>query len=242
VVNEGQLAKEWMQRFILERWDELGEIDRRAAVFSPPTARPPIEPDEAQGFMDGIEAGLFSVEPVSTKAGVPEMGYRSSLCDIQQHFFADGARTGKRSFSREAVSQWAAACDLINRWGWDPHAVQIESDDSYSLDFVGFDRDRHDSDRLPLLAGEAKASRSLLEQMIEEMTTCAGQAPESHRYWPRVRTSHRKCSALRDMLELRPSIYLWAVAPGLRLRYWVTNEKDRLTLAATNSPPCRDSR
>jgi hypothetical protein len=112
-----------LEEFIVERWAALGELDHRARDFEPPPANPPLDEDEADGFMRGIDAGLFAVGPRVTKAGVTEMGYLSDLCDISQDFFADGARTGRRTFSRESVSQWAAASDLITKFGWDESCV-----------------------------------------------------------------------------------------------------------------------
>lgn len=109
-----RLVIERLEGFIAERWAELVLLDERAAQFDPPLPRPPFTEDETAGFMRGIDAGLFKITAVTTKVGIPEMAYECEFCDIRQYLFADGAKTGQRTFSREFVPQWAAACDLIS--------------------------------------------------------------------------------------------------------------------------------
>jgi hypothetical protein len=115
----------------------------------------------------------------------------------------------------------------------------IESDDSFSLDFIGFDRDRHDAGRVALLAGEAKARGRLIDQLIEETTSCAGMTPECHRGWPKIATAHRKCVALLRMVSEVDRLYLWTVAPGVRRSFWATAHDGRLLLEGVEAEPER---
>lgn len=217
---------ERLEGFIAARWAELVRLDERAAQFDPPAPRPPFTEDEAAGFMRGIDAGLFKITAVATKAGVPEMAYDCAFCDIRQYLFADGAKTGKRTFGREFVPQWAAACDLITQHGWSIDNVLVESDDLWGLDLVVFDCDRHEPDRRPMIAGEVKSKVPDMQRQVEEMKQCCGLSPDVHRGWPGQpgRTAHKKCSSLLGLLdgESAGSLVFWAVAPGMRETYAVT--------------------
>jgi hypothetical protein len=197
---------ERLEGFIAERWAELVRLDGRAAQFDQPTTRPPFTDDEAKGFMRGIDAELFEIKAVTTKAGVPEMAYECAFCDIRQYLFADGAKTGKRTFSREFVPQWGAACDLITQHGWPVENVLVESDDLWGLDLVVFDRDRHEADRRPVIAGEVKSRVSDMQRQVEEMKQCGGLIHNVHRGWPGQpgRTAHNKCTSLLGLLTHQP--------------------------------------
>ena len=124
------------------------------------------------------------------------MAYVSDMCDVNLHFFGSDKADGRRSFAREAVTQWAAASDLVFDFGWPQENLLVESSDQWALDLVAYDRPRREGGRRTLLAMEAKSHRRELEGLIDEMKRCRGLDPSQHRKWPTLKSPHRKCEGL----------------------------------------------
>ena len=95
------------------------------------------------------------------------MAYVSDMCDVNLHFFGSDKADGRRSFAREAVTQWAAASDLVFDFGWPQENLLVESSDQWALDLVAYDRPRREGGRRTLLAMEAKSHRRELEGLID---------------------------------------------------------------------------
>jgi hypothetical protein len=233
-------ASAQLRQVVLRQYARLCEEDPRAAKFPCPAVDPPFAPDEAEGFLGGLDAGLFALQPaLKRKDGLPEIAIVSGLSEIKHHFFWMDGQDGKRKFAREGVTAWAAAADLILRLDWPRETVRVESD-NVAFDLIAFDRSRAEPDARTILVGEAKARPSDLRRQVSEMVNCQGINPEVHKGWPRDSVAHHKCEGLlREGSHAGRTVYLWAVAPRERRGFVATLKARSFDLTEVGWPPSR---
>jgi hypothetical protein len=197
-----------------------------------------IDPHVAQGFLRGLDAGLFPVEDgeVEWPGPTPEGWPKASTPNVYWEGRKDQLPR-PISAGREALVTVAAVSDLHLDYGWPLDRIRIESPAKegagrYALDFLVLGP--HDE---AILAGEAKRSGRDLDRVLEEIQACAAMGRHSiddcHPSKPDRLGSHRKFGGL---MAFQPPCF-WAVAEGYRRAFLVTYPGEGLTLHEVDDLP-----
>jgi hypothetical protein len=172
-----------------------------------PLAKEPLTEHEAEYFMRGLEAGLFSVD-INSYVQSPLMPAKQKkhpeqrMCQLvwsgsPAHFF------------RESICQLATTSSLILEHGWPASLIEMEPcKGNYKEARNGVDLVAKSVDGSICLAVEAKSHTALLNDLIEGFKYCCalGDHPKNGCRFEGAHSKYRFCRAYRP-------VFFWAVAP-----------------------------
>jgi len=181
---------------------------------NPLSIRPQLHVQEAEGFLNGLKAGLFQIDRdghVQSRllAPVSCTGRRQKILQIFWHW------AGGRILFREGVCQLAAASSQVLEYGWGIANVRLEPDQSdvgataYGVDLTV----RCPPNGPVLICGEVKKSIPELRKLFDDLADCSLRGPH-----PQTACHRKNHPKFEFCMQEKPQ-YFWAVCPGKRLAF-----------------------
>jgi len=216
-----------LQAYLGELYHALPDVGQ-----NPLTIRPRLHVEEAEDFLDGLEAGLFSVDCdgyVQSPLLPPALNStsRQEILQIFWHW------RGRRVLFREGVCQLAAASSLVLEYGWGVKDVRLEPSRG-DLRAVAYGVDlavREPSGGRILICGEVKRDTLELKKLLDDLTDCFLRG--SHPGTACNRKNHPKFQFCRHT----KAEHFWAVCPGIRRAFRIEFVNDVLNLRSVEDIP-----
>ncbi len=194
---------------------------------------PLLDEREAQDFLAGLRAGLFSIDDrgYAQSELLPASPAGQDRQKIFMMFWHTDAE--KRVLFREGVCQLAAASALVLEYGWPRDQVRLEPNKAdlggyaYGVDLIVSDRPGGRG----VIFGEVKASASALATLMSEIAACGAQG--EHDKSTCGRSQHPKAAVC---LAKRPDFF-WAVCPGTRKAFQISFNDSAMAFVETDDIP-----
>jgi len=201
-----------MQSFLQQKYQHLCPDQLPLAIV------PPINENEAQFFLRGLEQGIFSIDEegyVQTQLLPLPSGQNRKQKSIQLFW------TGRhcRFLFREGVCQLSTVASLILKYGWSADQIAMEPGrrDFGKLGY-GVDVVIRNAQRQIVVCGDVKRDARELQLLIHGFRYCCGVGPH-YKDACRFKRDHAKyefCSVAK------PS-YFFATAPGQEICFMLSH-------------------
>lgn len=173
---------------------------------------PPLDESEAQLFMQGHEAGIFSID---------QEGYVQSRLLARPTRKSDKQRAiqmfwhpAPRFLFREGVCQLSTASCLILKYGWSADSVVMEpvrrefGPLAYGVDIVITDAAGQ------FVCGDVKRGEKELDKLLRDFRSCCGLGPHS-----RTECPHKDNHPKYDVCSEKKALYFFATCPGREVTF-----------------------
>ncbi len=194
---------EWAQQY-----QQLGPTPSGPVVL--PTD---LHPDEAIGFLRGLNAGIVRVDD-SGRCALPSI-HRASAKPTEPCLFSRRPDGSIYLAWREYITQVGAVASLVLDYGWPLELVALDPR-TVEFDVAGFASPAGDA--FMAVAGETKKTQRELSKLLTQMDAVSRSTDASTQQAPT--DGYKK---YRGLLKERP-LYFWAVAPGVRRAFRVNHE------------------
>jgi hypothetical protein len=206
-------------RGYLDAWCAERHLDPRGFNFD----RLSFEESEAWSLLRGIERQVLPV----AEDGTITWPNRHAVLD----YFWHGPRDSNPRaihFARESVVVAGAVADLQIDYGYPPDRIWIET--KHGTFDLAVHLGPSESDPM-LIAGEAKRSERLADELVAEIRDCARRGAHEGSECP-----HRQHVKYVGLVRIRPQ-FLWVLSPRQRHAFEVGGSEDHITLAEVADIP-----